>query len=142
MGSLAKRHGSELLLQAADVAAETWRRHPEDKHNPGGYLHALCASLVIPDWYVPFEERARTNEEPLRRRKAVEAEHSAMKLKEEERNGARDVLWNSLSDQQRRGISGPGWRYVGQRISVVAEDIVMIMAKSLAWEEAQACGHE
>ncbi len=46
LGGLAKRHGSELLLQAADVAAETWRRHPEDKHNPGGYLHALCASLA------------------------------------------------------------------------------------------------
>ena len=141
LGSLAKRHGSELLLQAADVAAETWRRHPEDKHNPGGYLHALCASLVIPDWYVPFEERARRNEESLRRRKAVKAEHSAMILKEEEKNAAMDVLWNSLSDQQRRGFQDQVDESLPKNI-VVAEDIVMIMAKSLAWEEAQACSHE
>ena len=141
LGSLAKRHGSELLLQAADVAAETWRRHPEDKHNPGGYLHALCASLVIHDWYVPFEERARRNEESLRRRKAVKAEHSDMKLKEEEKNAAMDVLWNSLSDQQREGYRDQVGESLPKNI-VVAEDIVMIMAKSLAWEEAQACCHE
>jgi len=141
LGSLAKRHGSELLLQAADVAAETWRRHPEDKHNPGGYLHALCASLVIPDWYVPFEERARRNEESLRRRKAVKAEHFAMRLKEEEKNAAMDVLWNSFSDQQREGYRDQVGESLPKNI-VVAEDIVMIMAKSLAWEEAQACCHE
>jgi predicted phage replisome organizer len=44
--SLEKRHGSERLLQAADIAAETWRCNREDKHNPGGYLQSLCASLV------------------------------------------------------------------------------------------------
>jgi predicted phage replisome organizer len=139
--SLFKRHGPELLLQAADVAAETWRRHPEDKHNLGGYLHALCASLVIPDWYVPFEERARRAEEPLRRKKAIEAEQSAMGLKEEEKNAAMDVLWNSLSDQQRKGYQDQVSESLPRNI-VVAEDIVMIMAKSLAWEKAQTCSHE
>jgi predicted phage replisome organizer len=57
--SLAKRHGAECLLQAADIAAETWRRNPEERHNPGGYLNTLCSSLVVPEWYVPFSERKR-----------------------------------------------------------------------------------
>jgi hypothetical protein len=47
---LEERHGTKRLLQAADIAAETWRRNREDKHNPGGYLNALCTSLMVPDW--------------------------------------------------------------------------------------------
>jgi predicted phage replisome organizer len=139
--SLAKRHGPELLLQAADVAAETWRRHPEDKHNPGGYLHALCASLVIPDWYVPFEERAKRAEESLRRKKAIEPEQSAIGLKEEEKNAAMDIWWNTLSNKQRKGYQDQVCESLPRNI-VVAEDIVMIMAKSLAWGETQACSYE
>jgi len=68
---LVKRHGPEQLLLTADVAAEIWRRNPEDRYNPGGYLHTLCASLDLPDWYVPFEERAKRAEESLRQKKAV-----------------------------------------------------------------------
>ncbi len=51
---LEERHGAKRLLQAADIAAETWRRNREDKHNPGGYLNALCTSMMVPDWYVSF----------------------------------------------------------------------------------------
>ena len=141
LAGLAKRHDPELLLQAADVAAETWRRHPDDKHNPGGYLNALCASLIVPDWYVPFEERARRTEESLRRKKALEAEQSAMGFKEEEKNAAVDVLWNSLSDKQRKGYQDQVGMSLPKNI-VVGEDIVMIMAKLLAWEGAQACSRE
>ena len=54
---LVKRHGFERLFQAADIAAETWRRNRKEKHNPGGYLHSLCLSLMVPEWYVPFAER-------------------------------------------------------------------------------------
>lgn len=52
-----------------------------------------------------------------------------------------DVLWNSLSDQQREGYRDQVGESLPKNI-VVAEDIVMIMAKSLAWEEAQAWSHE
>jgi len=138
---LFKRHGPEQLLLTADVAAEIWRRNPEDRYNPGGYLHTLCVSLDLPDWYVPFEERARRAEESLRRKMAVEAEQSAMGHKEEEKNAAMDVLWNSLSDKQRKGYQDQVGGSLPKNIAV-AEDIVMIMAKSLAWEEAQACCHE
>ncbi len=64
-----------------------------------------------------------------------------MRLKEEENNAAMDVLWNSLSDQQREGFQDQVGESLPKTI-MVAEDIVMIMAKSLAWEEAQACSHE
>ncbi len=64
-----------------------------------------------------------------------------MRLKEEEKNAAMDVLWNSLSDKQRKGYQDQVGGSLPKNI-VVAEDIVMIMAKSLAWEEAQACSHE
>ncbi len=138
---LVKRHGHEKLSLTADVAAETWRRHPDDKHNPGGYLNALCASLIIPDWYVPFKERARKAEESLRRKKVIEAEQSTMERKEEEKNAAMDVLWNSLSDKQRKGYQDQVGGSLPKNI-VVDEDIVMIMAKSLALEEAQPCSHE
>jgi len=56
---LVKRHGLERLLQAADVAAETWRRNHEEKYNPCGYLHSLCTSLMVRDRYVPFAERTK-----------------------------------------------------------------------------------
>ena len=138
---LFKRHGPEQLLLTADVAAEIWRRNPEDRYNPGGYLHTLCVSLDLPDWYVPFEKRARRAEESLHRKKAVEADQSAMGHKEEEKNAAMDVLWNSLSDKQRKGYQDQVGGSLPNNI-VVAEDIVMIMTKSLAWEEAQACSHE
>jgi predicted phage replisome organizer len=138
---LVKRHGPEQLLLTADVAAETWRRNPEYRYNPGGYLHTLCASLDLPDWYVPFEERARRAEESLHRKKAVEADQSAMGHKEEEKNAAMDVLWNSLSNKQRKGYQDQVCKSLPRNI-VVAEDIVMIMAKSLAWEENQTCSYE
>ncbi len=90
---------------------------------------------------MPFEERARRTEESLRQKKAVEAEQSAMGLKEEEKNAAMNVLWNSLSENQRKGYQDQVGGSLPKNI-VVDEDIVMIMAKSLAWEEAQAGSHE
>jgi len=51
---LQQRHGNERLMQAADIAAETWHSKREDSRNPGGYLQALCASLVVPEWYGTF----------------------------------------------------------------------------------------
>ncbi|MFZ5798113.1 MAG: phage replisome organizer N-terminal domain-containing protein [Thermodesulfobacteriota bacterium] len=48
LDGLAQRHGTERLLEAADIAAETWRRTAMEVHNPGGYLQSLCTGLVVP----------------------------------------------------------------------------------------------
>ena len=138
---LAKRHGLEQLSQAADVAAEIWRRNPEDRHNPGGYLHSLCVSLVIPAWYVPFEQRTMRKEESQRRKKITKAEQSAMERKQEENNAAMDIFWNSLSDQQCKGYQDKVGANLPKNI-MVSEEIILVMAKSLAWQEAQACNHD
>ncbi len=129
---LAKRHGSERLLKAADVAAETWRRSREEMHNPGGYLHSICSSLVVPDWYVPFSERAAQAEAAQQRKARVEAEQSALNAEEEAQSARRNELWESLSEEQREEYR-----------SVVLSDLpagivpsmgIMAMAKLLAWE--------
>lgn len=138
---LTKRHGPERLSEAADVAAEIWRRNPEDRHNPGGYLQSMCASLVIPDWYIPFEQRTRRDVESPRRRKVTKAEKSAMGLKQEENNAAMDILWDSLSDKQCKEYQDKVGANLPRNI-VVSEEIILIMAKSIAWQEAQAYNHK
>jgi predicted phage replisome organizer len=141
VAGLAKRHGAERLLLAADVAAETWRRNREDKHNPGGYLHALCTSIVIPEWYVPFEERKKKEKDVLRRKKVVEAEQSATLAQEKERDAAMGVLWESLSDEQQKKYLDKASADLPKSISASIE-IITIMAKLHAWQDSQECSHE
>jgi predicted phage replisome organizer len=138
---LAKKHGPERLSQAADVAAEIWRRNPENRNNPGGYLHSMCVSLVIPAWYVPFEQRTRRAVESQRRKKITKAEQSAMERKQEENNAAMDSWWNSLSEQQCRQYQDKVGADLPKNI-VVSEEIILVMAKSIAWQEAQGCNHD
>lgn len=134
---LVKRHGPERLLQAADVAAETWRRHREEKHNPGGYLHSLCTSLVVPDWYVPFAERTAKAQARQQRRETAEAGKAAVTAREEELTEAWNTLWESLPEEERK-------RY---RLTAVADlpagltpaVAVTARAKLLAWEARQSC---
>jgi predicted phage replisome organizer len=97
---LENKHGAERLLQAADVAAETWRRNREDKHNPGGYLHSLCASLVVPEWYVPYEQRRAIAKEDLHRKKRAGNDKALLRAQEKAKDEAMDALWNSLSAEQ------------------------------------------
>jgi len=99
--ALMKRHGIERLLEAADVAAETWRRNREELFNPGGYLQSLCSSLVVPDWYVPFAVRTAKAQALLQRKAAEEAEHAELNAREEAQTSARNALWLSLPEEQR-----------------------------------------
>ena len=80
---LQQRHGIERLLQAADIAAETWRRKRADSRNPGGYLQALCASLVVPEWYVPFAERQKRAKALHQQKEAIASQQEAIKVQEE-----------------------------------------------------------
>ncbi|GAB7026064.1 phage replisome organizer N-terminal domain-containing protein [Geotalea toluenoxydans] len=132
---LAKRHGFERLLQAADIAAETWRRSREELHNPGGYIQSLCASLVIPEWYVPFEDRKVKAETIQQRKAAKEAKEAALKAHEEAQMAARDALWASLPEERQE-------KYLASARANLPEGLtppiaVLAMGKLLAWEASQ-----
>ena len=134
---LAKRYGPDLLLQAADIAAETWRRNREEKRNPGGYLNTLCASLVVPDWYVPCAEREQIAEESKRREAAIAAKQAAVQAREREEAKTQEKFWDSLSATQRE-------HYIKKALKGLpvgmepAKNIQAVLARSLAWEEARS----
>lgn len=127
------RHGLERMTLICDVAAETWRRERKAIRNPGGYLHSLCDSLVVPPWYQTPEERkakaAKAEELRSARMKAEEAEKAAMKKEA----AAKDVFWSSLSDADRENYRTAALASMSPGITwpVMA---VTSLAKSLAWE--------
>lgn len=135
---MAKRHGLDQLAQAADVAAETWRRDREERHNPGGYLQSLCSSLVVPEWYVPFPERKALTEALQRRKGEVEAEQATLKAQEEAQIEARNAVWESLSEEQREEYRSAA--LAGLPAGIAPAMAVTAMAKLLAWEAAEAGG--
>ncbi len=139
LGGLMQRHGPGRLRQAADVAAETWRRERGEIRNPGGYLNTLCETLVIPDWYVPPEERLKRAHETRRRQEVQAAGLVAQQMAEEIENKARDQLWQSLSDVERDQFCTVARdEYpVGTQPS---EEVVQILAKMKAWEARQMSG--
>ena len=132
--ALEKRHGFECLLQAADIAAETWRRNPEERRNPGGYLNTLCNALVVPAWYVPFAERQKMKQEMLNRKKKIKEAQAAQKAHEDEERIAIETLWNSLPDEERK-------EYLEQVRSALPagvdlpETILELMARGLAGQQ-------
>ncbi len=133
--ALVRRHGFERLSSAADVAAETWRRNREERHNPGGYLQSLCASLVVPDWYVPYGERNMLAEELQRRKTDAEFKEASLKAQEEAQTVARNALWESLLEEQQN-------KYISEARVDLPTDIalpiaVTAIAKLLAWEASQ-----
>ena len=139
LGGLMQRHGPGRLRQAADVAAETWRRDRGEIRNPGGYLNTLCETLVIPDWYAPPEERQKRAQETRRRQEVQAAGLVAQQMAEEIENKARDQLWQSLSDSERDQFCTVARdEYpVGTH---APEGVVQILAKIKAWEARQVSG--
>ena len=140
MQGLMKRYGLEKLLQAADIAAETWRRNGEKKSNPGGYLHSLCSSLVVPDWYVPFAERTALAQASQERKVAVEAAEAALKSQEEAQVMARNTLWESLSEDQREDYCSVALAALPPGLA--PSMAVTAMAKKLAWEAKLSSNHD
>ena len=137
---LVKRHGHKRLFQAADIAAETWRRNRKERHNPGGYLHSLCLSLVVPEWYVPFAERTAQVEAAQRRKTEVEAEKAELKAQEEAEAMARNALWESLPEEQRAEYHSAALVGMPADIAeIVPSMTVTAMAKLMAWEKMQGC---
>ena len=139
LGVLLQRHSAERMLLAADVAAQTWRRDRTEIRNPGGYLNRLCETLVVPDWYVPLEERHRQEQAAKRRCEMQTAEQAARQAAEEIENKARDRLWQSLSEEERQPFCAAARRECPAGVET-SEEVVAILAKLKAWEARQVSG--
>ena len=139
VGVLLQRHSEERMLLAADVAAQTWRRDHAEIRNPGGYLNRLCETLVVPDWYVPLEERHRQEQAAKRRCEMQTAEQAARQVAEEIENKARDQLWQTLSEEERQPFCAAARRECPAGVET-SEEVVVILAKLKAWEARQVSG--
>lgn len=127
-----KRHGSERVMQAADIAAETWRREHSEIRNPGGYLQAFCEDLIIPEWYEPPHVRAAKSEAAAERKRAENDKQEELKKAEAQESKERDDYWHSLTEEDQQKFieeekkSSPIGEFIPE-IGVVA------LAKSKAW---------
>lgn len=133
---LLKRHGSESVKLAADIAAETWRRERKEIRNPGGYLQALCESIVVPEWYEPSDVR-NSRAEAAAARKRSEARKREEQLADEERETQeRDDYWLSLSDEEQQE-----YRVKARESSPLFIDLngspLNAIAKLIAWDNCQ-----
>ncbi len=137
--NLEKRHGSERLHLAADIAAETWRRDHEDRHNPGGYLHSLCTSLVVPDWYVPLTKRQARSRATQQRQEAIAAEKMAITAQEEAASAEREALWNGFSEAEQEAFRSKALADMPAGVNS-ASGAVLILAKLKAWQATQVGG--
>ena len=139
VGVLLQRHSAERMLLAADVAAQTWRRDHAEIRNPGGYLNRLCETRVVPEWYVPLEERHRQEQAAKRRCEMQTAEQAARQVAEEIENKARDQLWQTLSEEERQPFCAAARRECPAGVET-SEEVVVILAKLKAWEARQVSG--
>lgn len=99
---LIERHDNEKLVQAADIAAETWRREKKEIRNPGGYLQALCESHVVPDWYeLPEVRNVRLAATADRKRAETRKMEEEQEIEKQEAQ-KRDEYWFSLSELDRQ----------------------------------------
>ncbi len=119
-------------MQAADIAAETWRREHMEIRNPGGYLQTFCVDLVVPEWYEPPHVRAAKLEDAAERKRAENDKHEELKKAEAQESKERDDYWHSLSEEDQKKFiedeknSSPIGKFIPE-IGVVA------LAKSKAW---------
>jgi len=132
--ALTGRHGLERLAQAADIAAETWRRDRGEIGNPGGYLQSLCSSLVVPVWYeLPAKRRAR--ELAARQKKADDLRALEVERQEaEEEVQVREAYWSSLSTADREEYLA-AVKAATHHSFQLPEVAVVATAKSMAWEK-------
>ncbi len=131
--ALSARYGSEQLIKAPDIAAETCRRERKEIRNQGGYLNALCGTLVVPSWYLPPEERtARAQAAEERRLTAIRAE-GEQKAIAEKKAKAKEELWTSLTEADRQGFSAAARASITVDLQAPAVAVAAI-AKSMAWE--------
>lgn len=141
--SLVKRHGTEHLLLAADVAAETCRRERKDIRNPGGYLQSLCVTLVTPEWYIPLNIRILQTRSSQERKAADFVKENTLKVQEEEQSMLRNSIWESLTDEERNMFRSEVLSGMPANMppELLPEASITAMAKLLAWESNQVSNH-
>ena len=133
---LIKRHVSERVIQAADFAAEKWRRERKEIKNPGGYLQTFCEDLVVPEWYEPPEVRNAKSEE-VAERKRTEARQMEEHLADEEREAQeRDEYWCSLTEEERQKHRDD-FRATAPFMQDLEDDFLDGLAKLTAWDKRQ-----
>ncbi len=131
--TMLKRHGEKQLHQAADIAAETWRRDRGDIHNPGGYLHTVCNTLVVPGWYRPVEKRQVELHAVEKRKKAEQEQSLKEKMQQEQRETCLDAYWLSLdTKKQNEFIKLVEASHPTLRLPTIA---IVATAKTLAWDQ-------
>ena len=133
---LIKRHGSERVALAADVAAETWRQEHSEIRNPGGYLQAFCEDLIIPKWYEPPHVRAAKSEAAAERKRAESEKQAELKKAEAQKSKERDEYWNSLSEEDRQKHRDD-FRATAPFMQDIKDDFLDGLAKLTAWEKCQ-----
>lgn len=131
---LEERHGAGKLLKAADIAAETWRKDRRDRHNPIGYLQSLCASLIVPGWYVSFDDRAAKANDIRQREKTTKDEQLKLRAEVKAKDTVSDLMWNSFSDEQREEYCKRATPKFSTNIQLPFE-VITILAKEMAWNE-------
>lgn len=133
---LIKRHGSNRVIEAADVAAEIWRREHMEIRNPGGYLQAFCVDLIIPQWYEPPHVRAAKSEAAAERKRAENEKQAELKKAEAQESNERDDYWNSLSEEDRQKHRDD-FRATAPFMQDIKDDFLDGLAKLTAWEKCQ-----
>lgn len=129
---LITRHGSERVMTAADIAAETWRREHQEIRNPGGYLQAFCVDLIVPEWHEPPHVRAAKSEAAAERKRAEDEKKAELKKAEAQESKERDDYWHSLpkEDQKKFIEDEKNSSPIGEFIPEIG---VVALAKSKAW---------
>lgn len=133
---LIKRHGSKRVFEAADVAAETWRRERMEIRNPGGYLQAFCVELIVPEWYEPPHVRAAKAEAAAERKRTEHEKQAELKKAEAQASRERDDYWHSLSEEDRQKHRDD-FRASAPFMQDLKDDFLDGLAKLTAWEKCQ-----
>ena len=133
--SLYERYGLEQLLKAADIAAQTWRRKKEQIANPGGYLRSLCASLMVPGWYLPLEARNAHAQASNLKKIALGAEQEEARVKEETLIADRNALWDSLTEEERESYRSAVLVDIPASLLPSMSTSVTKTAMRMAWDE-------
>jgi len=133
---LIKRHRSERVIQAADFAAEKWRRERNAIENPGGYLQTLCKDLVVPEWYEPPEVRNAKSEESLERKRSKARMMEEQIVEEERQAQERDDYWLSLSDEEQQKYRDKARESSPLFIDLNGSPLIAI-AKLIAWDNCR-----
>jgi hypothetical protein len=136
---LQQRPGIERLLQAADVAAENLATQTGGSPESWRLPQALCASLVVPEWYVPFAERQKRAKAMQQRKRPLLPSKKAIKAQEEAVSTERDALWNGLAEEEREHFRSLALADLPVGVNAAA-GVVQILAKMKAWEARQVSG--